>query len=245
MLPGFGLRRPPKDHFRVRLRELAKERQQALAEASGDHREQNQSRWLSAVLLLFRYLLFSLDRFLRPVLALATLLAGFSLVMLGFYAQSRPQLIKPAEEALYKMSAQLGVQAYVNKVQKLGGLVTRNAELTMVRDNLERTRLMLEAYPVEGGHVYPMTVDMLYNQASSKGFWSLSRNPLSGAYSSYRDILANYSDYEISTDKLAFRGKVLYLPNGHPPSTYRLYACDKEGKLIQTQAGAFYLTNEK
>lgn len=250
MLPVFRLKRRSKDHFRVRLREIAKERQIALAKMQAEDRESEQGfseqreqpRWLSLLLLGIRYLLFGLDRFLRPILALSTLMAGVSLVFLGFYIQNNPQVLKPAERTL----TELGIQGYVNKVQKLGSLVTRNAELTIVRDNMERTRLMLEAYPVEGGHVYPLNVDMLYNQAISKGFWNLSRNPLTGSYKSYHDMLANYQDYEFSGDKLAFRGKVLYLPAGHQPSTYRLYVCDNEGKIIHNKAGEpFYLTNEK
>lgn len=133
--------------------------------------------------------------------------------------------------------------AISKKLDQLASLSTRNAELTVLRDNMERTRLMLEAYQVEGGHMYPMSVDLLYSQASSKGFWNLARNPLTGALS-YRGLLANYSEYQQAFERSVYAGMVLYEPIGHPPLSYRLYACDRQGKLLETQAGVFMLSNQ-
>ena len=116
----------------------------------------------------------------------------------------------------------------------------------MVRDNMERMRLMLEAFHVEGGSGgdFPMTVDILYQDASSKGFWNLTRNPITHALT-YPNIVGNYSDYELAYDKAWFAGMILYELLEKPAGTYRIYACDKEGILLEVRGQPFYISNRE
>lgn len=189
-----------------------------------------------------RFFLYYLERFLRPVMALAALILGFCLVILLSQLYHSPEKYIPSENQIAKW----GLDAYVAQFRKFSGIVTQNAELTMVRDNMERMRLMLDAFHVEGGAggAYPLSVDILYQHANSKGFWNLTRNPITKALS-YPNIVGNYSDYELSYDKSRFSGMILYELLEKPVGTYRIYACDKKGKLLEVRGRPFYISNRE
>ena len=190
---------------------------------------------------LLKGLLARFDRVLRPVMALAALVGGFSLVLLFGQLQRGP-----LDPGIIWGHAQAGLQAagagpYLEKFNKLAHLTTRNARYTVLRDNMERMRLMLEAYKVEGGNVYPQSVAYLHAQATSRGYWNLYHNPLSGEKASYNRLVADYRDYQINYDHSAFAGMVLYEALGNPASEYRLYACDDKGELVNGAGGVFTL----
>ncbi|MGV3526862.1 MAG: hypothetical protein ACO1RX_21775 [Candidatus Sericytochromatia bacterium] len=190
---------------------------------------------------MLKALLARFDRVLRPVMALAALVGGFSLVLLFGQLQRGP-----LDADVVWGYAQTGLQAagagpYLEKFKKLAALTTRNARYTVLRDNMERTRLMLEAYKVEGGNVYPQSIAYLHAQATSRGYWNLYHNPLSGEKASYQRLIADYRDYQINYDHSTFAGMVLYEAIGNPASEYRLYACDDKGELVNGAGGTFTL----
>ncbi|PKL75870.1 MAG: hypothetical protein CVV27_13165 [Candidatus Melainabacteria bacterium HGW-Melainabacteria-1] len=195
--------------------------------------------YLQWILTAFQALLEKIGHSLRIALALASCCVGICLVILLVQIQQQPQLLQP----LQRMLVRTGLDVPLAKFAQLASLTTRSAEAAVVRDNMERLRLMLEAFPVEGGHEYPLNVEFLYAQANHKGFWNLSRNPLTGARS-FQGIVSDYATYQQAYEPSNFAGQVLYEPLGHPPSAYRIYACDKDGKLFQTKAGVFFLSNQ-
>lgn len=172
----------------------------------------------------------------EPVMALLALLAGVLLFYGWLHWQHNPQWSQTAQ--IYYLKTPL--PDYISRLQALAALTTRNAEYAVLRDNMERLRLMVELYPVEGGH-YPRNIQALYSHAAERDFWILSRNPLTQVFNVHEQIVADYSDWKLSTERERFKGMVLY----EPISTYgyRIYACNAQGELVQDNQGVFSLSN--
>ncbi|MBF2053527.1 MAG: hypothetical protein IGS03_08690 [Candidatus Sericytochromatia bacterium] len=132
------------------------------------------------------------------------------------------------------------VPDYLSRLQILAGLTTRNAEYAVLRDNMERLRLMVETYPTAGG-TYPRSIAALHSFAIANDLWILSRNPLTYVFDDSSQIVADYSSWQLSADRSRFKGMVLY----EPVSTYgyRIYACNEAGELVQGKTGVFSLSN--
>lgn len=187
----------------------------------------------------FRVGVYWFGYFLRPVMSLAFLCLCFCLVYFYFMlrddVRARTQLQHRAQALLQNWH----LESYPDKIKKMGQITTRNAKYTVLRDNMERLRLMLETYPTENKD-YPPNIDALYQQASNAEYWLLTRNPLTGATDSYHHIVADYRDYEFSWQHAKYKGMVLYRPEGRG---YHIYACDEKGKLVENLSGVFTISN--
>lgn len=178
-------------------------------------------------------------RFLKPVMTLAVFLLGFSLFYIYITLRDNPKARRTAQYHIHEQSKNWHVNTFVDKVKQLAQLTTRNAKYTVLRDNMERLRLMLELYPVEEDG-YPPDIATLYESAKTGKYWNLYKNPLSGAVEPYTAIVADYSDYEYAWERKKFKGTVLYQREG---PGYRIYVCDEEGQLATNINGTFSISN--
>ena len=152
------------------------------------------------------------------------------LVILGF--QQKTVLLTPTTLKQWHLLPAL--EAF----EKLAAGVTRNSRYTVLADNMQRMRMMLETYPVTAGH-YPPDVDTLYQDAVRDNYWWGFRNPFDrGLIHNYREWMADYRLYQRFSDKRSYRGKVLYEPL--PAGGYRIYGCDENGELIRRENGSIY-----
>ena len=178
-------------------------------------------------------------RFLRPVMTLAVFALGFSVVYIVVTLRDDPKARRVFEQRVVEQAKAWNLDTYGKKLKKLSQLTTRNAKYTVLRNNMERLRLMLEAYPVEGMG-YPPDVATLYNHARAGKYWKLYKNPISGATEPYTAIISNYSYYEYAWEHRPFKGTVLYQREG---PGYRIYVCDEEGELVTNLNGIFSVSN--
>lgn len=161
----------------------------------------------------------------QPLIALVGLCIGFALTywLIGLQSDG------PIRHQTMRLVKQYSLNSPVKHIQALGERVKEGAEQTVLIDAMERTRVMLEAYPVEGG-AYPPNLDTFYERAKQEGYWALSKNPFTNARSR-QGIIRDFSDYSSSVEPTAFAGMILYQPMGK--YNYRIYACDKKGRLLQ------------
>lgn len=176
------------------------------------------------------------DRLSEPLNALVALCCGVLLFFAWQQWQINPDWGRKAQFYYLKTP----VPDYLSRMQALAALTTRNAEYAVLRDNMERLRLMVETYPTEGGG-YPRSITDLYSFATANDLWILSSNPLTRVFDDNSQIVADYSSWRMSSDRSRFKGMVLY----EPVSTYgyRIYACNEAGELVQGKAGVFSLSN--
>lgn len=176
------------------------------------------------------------DRLSEPLSALMAVGCGVLLFFGWQQWQANPDWERTAQFYYLKTP----VPDYLSRMQALAALTTRNAEYAVLRDNMERLRLMVETYLTEGG-TYPRSIAALHSFASANDLWILSRNPLTHVFNDNSQIVADYSSWKLSTDRSHFKGMVLY----EPVSTYgyRIYACNEAGELVQGKAGVFSLSN--
>jgi hypothetical protein len=178
---------------------------------------------------------------MRLSIALSGLCLGLLLVWLLLGFQQRTDLWPPSPAILQRLHLTPIVAAF----KKLAAGVTRNSRYTVLANNMHRMRLMLETYPVTGGH-YPPDVDTLYQDASRQNYWWGFRNPFDqGIIHHYREWMADYARYQQFSDKRSYRGKVLYEPIGTPPAGYRIYGCDENGALVRRENGDVYLLSNQ
>jgi hypothetical protein len=173
-------------------------------------------------------------RIKQPLIALLGLCLGFALV----YWMINLQSDGPIRQQTLKLVRQYSLDGPVKQIEKLGRMVQENAEYAVLMDGMERTRVMLEAYPVEGGG-YPSHLDELYERAKLEGYWALTKNPFTKSRSR-EGIIRDFSDYNTSTEQSDFAGIILYEPMGK--YNYRIYACDEKGRLIQKNKTTFSLS---
>jgi len=176
------------------------------------------------------------QRVLDPLFLLFYLALILLLFYSAFHLQANPQWLQQARLQFHKSP----LPDYLTKLKTLAALTTQNAEYTVLRDNMERLRLMLEAYPVEGSG-YPGSIDELYAHASERDFWILYTNPLTRSFGQREGIVADYNAYLYSADRSSYKGMVLYEPIG--VYAYRIYACDQDGELVENKDGVFTLSN--
>lgn len=176
------------------------------------------------------------DRLSEPLSALIALGCGVLLFFAWQQWEANPDWGRKAQFYYLKTP----VPDYLSRIQTLAALTTRNAEYAVLRDNMERLRLMVETYPTEGG-TYPRSITDLHSFATDRELWILSRNPLTNVFDDSSQIVADYSSWQMSSDRSRFKGMVLY----EPVSTYgyRIYACNEAGELVQGKAGVFSLSN--
>lgn len=178
-------------------------------------------------------------RFLRPVMTLAIIALGFSCFYFYITLRDDAGARRNAKNKIQKQMSAWNLESYPQKLKRLAGITTHNAKFTVLRDNMERLRLMLETYPVENKG-YPQDIETLYAQASTNNYWNLYRNPITGDTEPYTAIVANYSDYEYAWEYERFKGKILYQADS---ASYRIYACDENGKLIEGLNGVLSISN--
>jgi len=130
--------------------------------------------------------------------------------------------------------------APIQRVKSLGEQLTQGSKDIVLRDNMERLRLMLETFPTGDKKVYPINLQQLQEDAQTDNYWNLHKNPLTGSHS-VQGIIADYSAYTYSNQKENFAEMVLY--ESVSKSVYRIYGCDKTGKIIQKSGKDFYLSN--
>lgn len=183
---------------------------------------------IGGVMGLFR------DRLKQPLIALMGLSLGFGGLYWGFNLLHDG----PIRQQTLEWVTQLSLDQPIHQIQELGRRVQRNAENTVLIDNMERTRVMLEAYPVEGGG-YPLGVKALHERALQEGYWSLTRNPYTrekGQMGTLRD----FTEYNFASNKADFAGIALYQPMGK--YDYRIYGCNEKGELLEQDGDVFYLS---
>ena len=174
------------------------------------------------------------QRIKQPLIALLGLLIGFG----GLYWGLNLLSDGPIRQQTLSWITHLSLDKPIHRIQELGRQVQRSAENTVLIDNMERTRVMLEAYPVEGGG-YPETVEQLHDRARREGYWSLTRNPYTREQGQM-GTLRNFSDYNFAANKGDFAGITLYEPMGK--YDYRIYACNEKGDLMGQDGDIFYLS---
>ncbi len=170
----------------------------------------------------------------QPVIALLGLAVGFTFVYWGINLQSDG----PIRQQTMAVVKQYSLDGPVKQIERLGRMVQQNAEYTVLVDAMERTRVMLEAYPVEGG-AYPLGVDALYERAKIEGYWALTKNPFTKSRSR-EGIIRDFWDYSTSNEQTEFAGMILYEPMGK--YNYRIYGCDEKGHLIQKNNKPIFLS---
>lgn len=170
----------------------------------------------------------------QPIIALIGLSLGFAFIYWIVNLQSDG----PVRQQTMALVKQYSLDSPVKQLEKLGHMVQDSAKHTVLIDAMERTRIMVEAYPVEGGG-YPLNIDALYERAKQQGYWALSKNPLTKARSR-ESIIRDFSDYTTSTEQADFAGMILYEPMGK--YNYRIYGCDEKGQLIRRENQAFSLS---
>ena len=170
---------------------------------------------LTALLLTgFRKFLELVSGAVRLVIALSAICLGLFLVWFFLGFQQKTVLLTPTTLKQWHLLPAL--EAF----EKLAAGVARNSRYTVLADNMQRMRMMLETYPVTAGH-YPPDVDTLYQDAVRDNYWWGFRNPFDrGLIHNYREWMADYRLYQRFSDKRSYRGKVLYEPL--PAGGYRI-----------------------
>ncbi len=173
-------------------------------------------------------------RIQRPLMALAALALGFGLIYWAIGLSSDG----PMRHQTMAWVKRFSLDSPVYQIKALGRLIQQNAEYTVLIDAMERTRLMVEAYPVEG-KTYPANLEQLYQKAKAQGYWTLHRNPFTKARQR-EGIIRDYSDYAYATDKTDFAGMILYQAMG--AYDYRIYGCDEKGELLKQDNAIIFLS---
>lgn len=187
------------------------------------YRTPQQSTGIIALWLLIQR--FFKRRIQQPLIALIGLLLGFGFIYWAIGMSSDG----PIRQKSLAWAKRFSLDSPIHQVQALGRMIQQNAEYTVLIDAMERTRLMVEAYPVEGRN-YPDNLDQLYERAKAEGYWALHRNPFTKSRQR-EGIIRDYSDYGFATDKVDFAGMILYQQMG--AYDYRIYGCDEKGELLK------------
>ena len=129
--------------------------------------------------------------------------------------------------------------------------------LSSVKANMHTIQTVLETYAVDWGGVYPENVETLKNEASSKNYWKVFKNPFNPFNPSPdAPVVINDSEYNLAKNTLQykgqtienaefFKGAVTYEPgiDGQLILSYSVYGLDSDGDYIKDQGAIFYLTN--
>lgn len=174
------------------------------------------------------------QRIRQPLVALIGLGLGFGLIYWAIGVSSDG----PMRHQTLSWIKRFSLDSPVYQIKALGRLIQQNAEYTVLLDAMERTRLMVEAYPVEGG-AYPANLEQLYQKAKTQGYWALHRNPFTKARQR-EGIIRDYADYSYATDKTDFAGIILYQAMGS--YDYRIYGCDEKGELLKQDNEIIFLS---
>ncbi len=177
-----------------------------------------------------------LERWILLIQSILFLGTGFAVVyvlVIGLYDG-------PAKRELYSWLAKSPLGPPIQRISQLGEQLTHGSKDIVLRDNMERVRLMVETFPADGHKVYPQNLEQLYQDAKTDNYWNLHKNPLTGSHSK-AGIIADYGNYLYSGKKENFAGMVLY--ERISQSHYRIYGCDNDGKIIQKDGKSFYLSN--
>lgn len=183
-----------------------------------------------------------IGKFLHRVMTFCVIAIGFSCGYFFFYLQEDPKaLMKQARHQAQNVARDMELESYSKKIKKLGKKTTHSANIAQLRDNMERVRIMVEAYQVEGGNEYPPDALSLHKAAQEQGYWSLKRNPFRGYTRDANILLGDYDRFQRSWAPSSYRGMVLY--QRLSPSQYRIFGCNEEGNLLSGPEGVFYLGN--
>lgn len=189
--------------------------------------------------LIRRWLQFKnrhLSRWSLLIQALFSLLIGMIVVYLLAFTLYDGPVMQTLNDWLQKSP----LAGPIQRINQLGEQLTQGSKDIVLRDNMERVRLMVETFPTGEQKIYPQNLEQLYQDATTDNYWNLYKNPLTGARHP-ASVIADYSDYLYSGNKQKFAGMVLY--ESVSRSVYRIYGCDKEGKIIQKNGRHFYLSN--
>lgn len=170
----------------------------------------------------------------QPIIAIIGLSLGIGFIYWILNLQSDG----PIRQQTMALVKQYALDSPIKQLEKIGRMVQEDAEYTVLMDGMERTRIMLEAYPIEGGS-YPENLDALYERAQQEGYWALTKNPFTKSRNQ-EGIIRDFSDYITSPDQANFSGMILYEPMGK--YNYRIYGCDEKGSLIKKDHQIFSLS---
>ncbi len=142
------------------------------------------------------------------------------------------------------------------------GAVNYDLYSANLKSNMHTLQTVAETYAVDWGGVYPSSVETLKNEASSKNYWRVFKNPFSftNQVTLNLPVSMNKADYEqakltlnykgiILSDMSQLKGIVLYQgSNINPFISYSIYGVNINGDYLKvddrdTSSQIYFLTN--